>query len=120
MMHNRCISIAQKVLFNRIPRSSDITGMHPLTIIQHTPRTVLACCCSYASGSKPAAKNTIKLSNVPNIAAQTPVGSTARGAGVSASLQAATASAINNRINAQVQVAAHNAMPGPNIPGPKP
>lgn len=75
---------------------------------------------SYASGNKPATKAATGLSTVTKVAAQLPVGATARGAGVSTNLQSATSSGINNMVAAQVQVAAHNAMPGPNMPAPKP
>ncbi|WIA12958.1 hypothetical protein OEZ85_006573 [Tetradesmus obliquus] len=75
---------------------------------------------SYASGSRPAPNPAVRLANVPSLAAQLPVGSTARGVGVATSLNAATSSAIDSRIEAQAAVAAKNSMPGPNIAGPKP
>ncbi|KAF6264640.1 hypothetical protein COO60DRAFT_1457526 [Scenedesmus sp. NREL 46B-D3] len=75
---------------------------------------------SYASGTKPASKRAIQLSSVPGMAAQIPVGTTAQGTGVGTSLQTATSVGINNQIDAQLEVVAKNAMPGPNKPLPKP
>lgn len=54
------------------------------------------------------------------MAAQIPVGTTAQGTGVGTSLQTATSVGINNKIDTQLEVAAKNAMPGPNKPLPKP